>query len=52
MFDNLIDKARDLAENEQVKDAVEKATEFIKSEKGQEVVETVKEKITDIFSKK
>lgn len=39
-------------DNDTVKEVVEKATEFIKTEKGQEVIETVKEKATEFIKDK
>lgn len=52
MFENLKDKAGDLLDNENVKEVVEKATEFIKTEKGKEVIETVKEKAEEFIKDK
>lgn len=44
MLDELKNKASEILENENVKDAVSKAKEFVNSEKGKEVIENVKEK--------
>lgn len=52
MFENLMDKADELIKNEQVKDTVGKAKEFLNSEKGQEVIETVKEKVGEFVKDK
>ncbi len=52
MFEELKDKASDLMENENVKEVVEKTTEFISSEKGKEVIETVKEKAEEFIKDK
>lgn len=38
--------------NDTVKEVVEKATEFINTDKGKEVVETVKEKATEFIKDK
>lgn len=52
MLDELKDKAADLLKNENVSEIVEKTTEFINSEKGKEVIETVKEKATEFIKDK
>lgn len=52
MFEELKDKAAGLMDNDTVKEVVEKATEFISTEKGKEVVETVKEKATEFIKDK
>ncbi len=52
MFEELKDKASGLMENENVKEVVEKATEFISSAKGKEVIETVKEKAEEFIKDK
>ena len=52
MLDDIMNKASGLMENENVKEVVEKATEFINSDKGKEVIETIKEKATEIIKGK
>ncbi|MDE5552873.1 MAG: hypothetical protein K2M03_03375 [Muribaculaceae bacterium] len=52
MLDELKDKAADLLNNENVKGAVDKAKEFINSEKGKEVIENVKEKASEFIKDK
>ena len=52
MFEDLNDKAADLMDNDTVKEVVEKATEFISTDKGKEVIETVKEKATEFIKDK
>ena len=52
MFEELKDKAADLMNNDTVKEVVAKATEFISTDKGKEVVETVKEKATEFIKDK
>lgn len=52
MFEDLKDKAADLMDNDTVKEVVEKATGFISTDKGKEVVETVKEKATEFIKDK
>lgn len=44
MLDDVMKKAEGLLDNENVKGVVDKAKEFINSEKGKEVIENVKEK--------
>lgn len=52
MFEDLKDKAAGLMENENVKEVVEKATEFISTDKGKEIIETVKEKAEEFIKDK
>ncbi|MDE5874370.1 MAG: hypothetical protein K2M10_08195 [Muribaculaceae bacterium] len=52
MFEDLKDKAADLLNNENVKGVVDKAQEFINSEKGKEIVENVKEKASEFIKDK
>lgn len=50
MLDELKDKAGDLLKDEKVQAAVEKVKEFASTEKGKEVIEEVKDKVTDTAS--
>jgi hypothetical protein len=52
MLDELKGKAAELLNNENVKDAVEKAKEFVNSEKGKETIENLKEKAEDFIEEK
>lgn len=52
MLEELKDKASGLLENENVKEVVEKATEFISTDKGKEIIETVKEKTGEFIKEK
>lgn len=52
MLEELKNKAESLMKDENVKNAVDKAKEFLNSEKGKEVVETAKEKVENIVNGK
>lgn len=52
MFEELKDKAASLMNDEKVKEVVGKVQEFAESEKGKEVIENVKEKVTEFISNK
>lgn len=52
MFEDITKKAASLMNDENVKGIVEKVEEFAKTEKGKEVIETIKEKATEFISKK
>ncbi|MBD5185211.1 MAG: hypothetical protein HDS92_01240 [Bacteroidales bacterium] len=52
MLDELKDKAASIMANEKVQDAVNKAKEFLDSDKGKEVIETAKEKIEGFVNDK
>lgn len=52
MLDSLKDKAAEMLNNESVKAGVEKAKDFINSEKGKEVIENAKEKVEDFVEEK
>ncbi|MDE7160058.1 MAG: hypothetical protein K2O24_04355 [Muribaculaceae bacterium] len=52
MLDELKDKAAGLMKDPKVKEAVKKVQEFAESDKGKEVIESVKDKVTDFLGKK
>ncbi len=52
MFEDLKDKAADLMKDGKVKEVVEKVQEFAATEKGKEVIENVKEKVSEFISHK
>lgn len=52
MLEELKGKAAELLNDEKVKGAVDKAKEFIESEKGKEVIENVKDKAEDFLKDK
>ncbi len=52
MLDSLKDKAADLLNNDTVKAGMDKAKEFINSEKGKEVIENAKDKVEDFVEEK
>lgn len=49
MLEDLKEKATEILGNDTVKEVVDKATDFIKTEKGQEIVETIKEKAEEFI---
>ncbi len=52
MFEEIKEKAAGIINDENVKGVVEKVQEFAKTEKGKEVIDTIKEKATDFISEK
>lgn len=52
MLDEIKGKAADLLNDENIKGAVDKAKEFLDSEKGKEIIENVKEKAEDFLKDK
>lgn len=52
MFEDITSKAASLMQDGNVKEVVEKVQEFAKTEKGKEVIETIKEKAEEFFHKK
>lgn len=52
MLEDITSKAASLMNDKNVKEVVEKVQEFAKTEKGKEVIETIKEKATEFLHKK
>lgn len=52
MFEDITSKAAGLMKDGNVQEIVEKVQEFANTEKGKEVIETIKEKAEEFFHKK